>query len=99
MATVEGAQRRGYSENKDELLTRLRRIEGQTRGIQGMVESDRWCPDILQQIAAVQAALGKVALGLTQGHVEHCMAQGGDDPKRRAEMTDELMQALGRLVR
>ena len=90
---------RGYSEDKDDLLTRLRRIEGQTRGIQGMVVDDRWCPEILQQIAAVQAALDKVALGLTHGHVEHCMAEAGDDPKRRQEMTDELMQALGRLVR
>jgi CsoR family transcriptional regulator, copper-sensing transcriptional repressor len=99
MAAIESAQRRGYSENREDLLTRLRRIEGQTRGIQGMVEDDRWCPDILQQIAAVRAALDKVALGLTQGHVEHCMAQGGDDAQRRAEMTEELMQALGRLVR
>jgi DNA-binding FrmR family transcriptional regulator len=100
MPTTEIATaRRGYTEHKDHLLTRLRRIEGQTRGIQGMVEDDRWCPDILQQIAAVQAALDKVALGLTQGHVEHCMAQGSDDPKRREAMTDELMQALGRLVR
>jgi CsoR family transcriptional regulator, copper-sensing transcriptional repressor len=90
---------RGYSDDKDALLTRLRRIEGQTRGLQTMVAEDRWCPDILQQIAAVQAALDKVALGLTQGHVEHCMAQAGDDPKRRAEMTAELMHALGRLVR
>jgi DNA-binding FrmR family transcriptional regulator len=99
MATTEIAAKRGYSENKDELLTRLRRIEGQTRGIQGMVEDDRWCPDILQQIAAVQAALDKVALGLTHGHVQHCMAAGGDDPKRREAMTAELMHALGRLVR
>ena len=99
MSTIQSAQRRGYSENKDALLTRLRRIEGQTRGIQGMVEDDRWCPDILQQIAAVQAALDKVALGVTQGHVEHCMAQGSDDAKRRSEMADELMHALGRLVR
>jgi DNA-binding FrmR family transcriptional regulator len=99
MATTETAVKRGYSEHKDDLLTRLRRIEGQTRGIQGMVEDERWCPEILQQIAAVQAALDKVALGLTQGHVQHCMAQGSDDPKRREEMTAELMQALGRLVR
>ena len=101
MTTIESTQpaRRGYSENKDDLLTRLRRIEGQTRGIQGMVQDDRWCPDILQQIAAVRAALDKVALGLAEGHVEHCMAEAGDDPKRREEMTAELMQALGRLVR
>jgi DNA-binding FrmR family transcriptional regulator len=100
MPTTEiAAAKRGYTEQKDELLTRLRRIEGQTRGVQGMVEDDRWCPDILQQIAAVQAALDKVALGLAQGHVQHCMAQGSDDPKRREAMTDELMQALARLVR
>jgi DNA-binding FrmR family transcriptional regulator len=89
---------RGYSATKDELQVRLRRIEGQVRGIQNMVEDDRWCPDILQQIAAIQAALNKVALGLAEGHVQHCMAVGHDDD-RRAEMTTELMQALGRLVR
>jgi CsoR family transcriptional regulator, copper-sensing transcriptional repressor len=88
---------RGYSEEKDALIKRLRRIEGQTRGLQKMVEEDRWCPDILQQIAAVRAALDKVALGLASGHVQHCMAIS-DDPKRREEMTDELMSALGRLV-
>jgi DNA-binding FrmR family transcriptional regulator len=88
---------RGYSEDKDALLKRLRRIEGQTRGLQKMVDEDRWCPDILQQIAAVRAALDKVALGLANGHVQHCMALS-DDPKRREEMTDELMSALGRLV-
>jgi DNA-binding FrmR family transcriptional regulator len=101
MTTIESTQAptRGYSDQKDDLLKRLRRIEGQTRGIQGMVEDDRWCPDILQQIAAVRAALDKVALGLAEGHVEHCMAAGSDDPKRREDMTAELMQALGRLVR
>ena len=93
------AATRGYSGNKGQLLTRLRRIEGQTRGIQKMVEDDRWCPDILQQIAAVTAALDKVALGLAEGHVQHCMAEGALDPKRQQEMTAELMQALGRLVR
>jgi DNA-binding FrmR family transcriptional regulator len=89
---------RGYSATKDQLQNRLRRIEGQVRGIQTMVDEDRWCPDILQQIAAIQAALDKVALGLTEGHVRHCMAEGADE-KRRAEMTEELMQALGRIVR
>ena len=88
---------RGYSEDKEDLLKRLRRIEGQTRGLQKMVEEDRWCPDILQQIAAVSAALDKVALGLASGHVQHCMAMS-DDPQRRDEMTDELMSAIGRLV-
>jgi DNA-binding FrmR family transcriptional regulator len=90
---------RGYSEDKEQLLKRLRRIEGQTRGIQAMVAEDRWCPDILQQIAAARAALDKVALGLAEGHVQHCMMAGERDPERRQEMTTELMQALGRLVR
>ena len=89
---------RGYSATKDQLQNRLRRIEGQVRGLQAMVDEDRWCPDILQQIAAVQAALDKVALGLTEGHVQHCMAAGSDDEERRDVMTRELMQALGRLV-
>jgi DNA-binding FrmR family transcriptional regulator len=88
---------RGYTATKDQLLKRLRRIEGQIRGVQKMVDEDRWCPDILQQIAAVNAALDKVAVGLAAGHVQHCMAMG-DDPKRRDEMTDELMTAIGRLV-
>jgi DNA-binding FrmR family transcriptional regulator len=98
-ATPTAAPLRGYSGTKDQLLNRLRRIEGQTRGLQAMVADDRWCPDILQQIAAVQAALDKVALGLAEGHVEHCMTSGAGDPGRREEMTAELMHALGRLVR
>jgi CsoR family transcriptional regulator, copper-sensing transcriptional repressor len=89
---------RGYSATKSQLQNRLRRIEGQVRGVQTMVDEDRWCPDILQQIAAVQAALDKVALSLTEGHVRHCMAEGTDE-RRRAELTAELMQALARLVR
>src|SRR6476620_4452698 len=97
MANMVEGETRGYSADKEALLKRLRRIEGQTRGIQKMVEEDRWCPDILQQIAAVRSALDKVALGLASGHVQHCMALS-DDPKRRDEMTDELMAAIGRLV-
>ena len=93
------APARGYTAAKDPLIKRLRRIEGQVRGVQGMVEDDRWCPDILQQIAAITAALDKVAIELTEGHVQHCMATGAEDPARRQEMTRELMQALGRLVR
>jgi DNA-binding FrmR family transcriptional regulator len=89
---------RGYSATKPQLQNRLRRIEGQVRGVQTMVDEGRWCPEILQQISAVQAALNKVALGLADGHVQHCMA-ASTDPERREEMTAELMHALGRLVR
>jgi DNA-binding FrmR family transcriptional regulator len=90
---------RGYAPTKDQLLKRLRRIEGQVRGIQKMVEQDRYCIDVLQQMSAVQAAMDKVALGLLNDHVNHCMAAGASDEARRREMTEEMMGAVGRLVR
>jgi len=88
---------RGYSATKDQLQTRLRRIEGQIRGLQAMVEEDRYCIDVLTQISAVQAALDKVALGLMDGHARHCIANAPASGKQ--EMTDELMGAVGRLMR
>jgi DNA-binding FrmR family transcriptional regulator len=88
---------RGYTTSKDRLQNRLRRIEGQVRGIQRMVEEDRWCPDVLIQIAAAQAALDKVALGLADGHARHCVVGGPQESQ--TERTDELMAAVGRLVR
>ena len=87
----------GYSATKDQLLKRLRRIEGQVRGIEGMVEDERYCIDILTQISAIQAALDKVALGLLDDHARHCVMSAADD--ERAEKTDELMAAVGRLMR
>jgi DNA-binding FrmR family transcriptional regulator len=88
---------RGYTATKDQLLTRLRRIEGQVRGIEGMVEDDRYCIDVLTQIGAVQAALDKVALGLLDEHARHCvMGAEGDE---QLDKTDELMAAVGRLMR
>jgi DNA-binding FrmR family transcriptional regulator len=88
---------RGYSADKDALLKRLRRIEGQVRGVQGMVEDDRYCIDVLTQISAVQAALDKVALGLLDQHARHCVmgAEGAD----QVDKTDELMSAVARLMR
>ncbi len=88
---------RGYTATKDQLLTRLRRVEGQVRGVQGMVEDDRYCIDVLTQISAIQAALDKVALGLLDEHARHCVAGAEGDAK--AEKTDELMAAVGRLMR
>jgi CsoR family transcriptional regulator, copper-sensing transcriptional repressor len=93
------APTRGYTATKDQLQNRLRRIEGQVRGVQKMVEEDRWCPDILVQVAAIRAALDKVALGLAEGHVRHCIIEAAGDDRRRQEMTTELMSALGQLVR
>jgi DNA-binding FrmR family transcriptional regulator len=88
---------RGYSATKEDLLKRLRRIEGQVRGVQGMVEDDRYCIDVLTQISAIQAALDKVALGLMDDHARHCIADAEGDAQ--AEKTDELMAAVGRLMR
>ena len=83
---------------KDELLARLRRIEGQIRGIEGMVDEDRYCIDVLTQISAAQAALDKVALGLLDDHAHHCV-MGAESATERDEKTGELMAAVGRLMR
>ena len=89
---------RGYSASKDQLRKRLARIEGQVRGIERMVEEDRYCIDVLTQISAVQAALDKVALGLLDEHARHCVV-GGRSEDEPEELTDELMAAVGRLMR
>jgi DNA-binding FrmR family transcriptional regulator len=89
---------RGYTATKDQLQTRLRRIEGQVRGIQKMVDEDRYCIDVLTQISAIQAALDKVALGLVDEHVRHCIV-GGQAQGNPTDLTDELMTSVGRLMR
>ncbi len=88
---------RGYSATKDQLLTRLKRVEGQVRGVEAMVEDERYCIDVLTQIGAIQAALDKVALGLLDDHARHCVvkAKAGE----QQEKTEELMAAVGRLMR
>ena len=88
---------RGYTATKDQLQTRLRRIEGQVRGIQSMVAEDRYCIDVLTQVAAIQAALDKVALGLLDGHARTCVV--GGDSAEQDERTAEMMAAVGRLLR
>lgn len=88
---------RGYTATREQLLARLRRVEGQIRGIQGMVQDDRYCIDILTQINAAQAALDKVALGLLDDHAHHCVLGAGESD--RETKTDELMAAVGRLMK
>jgi DNA-binding FrmR family transcriptional regulator len=88
---------RGYAATRQQLLDRLRRIEGQVGGLQRMVEEDRYCIDVLTQISAVQAALDKVALGLLDDHARHCVL--GAPAGERTERTEELMAAVGRLMR
>jgi DNA-binding FrmR family transcriptional regulator len=87
----------GYSGEKDLIIKRLRRAEGQIRGIERMVEQDRYCIDIITQISAAQAALDKVALKLMEDHAAHCVVGGPDELK--PERTEELMGAVARLMR
>ena len=88
----------GYTKNKQKIETRLRRIEGQIRGIQKMVEEDRYCIDVLTQVNASRAALESVALQLLADHTEHCVSEamrsGSGSKKIR-----ELNEAVERLVR
>ena len=95
------APTRGYTATKDDLQKRLRRIEGQVRGLQRMVDADTYCIDVLTQVAAVTKALQGVALGLLDDHLRHCVAEavregrdGEDDDK-----VAEAMGAVGRLFR
>jgi len=87
----------GYTMNKKDLQDRLRRIEGQVRGLQRMVEEDTYCIDILTQLNSVNAALRAVGMGLLDAHVRHCVResieQGEGDEK-----VEELMAAVGRLA-
>jgi CsoR family transcriptional regulator, copper-sensing transcriptional repressor len=90
----------GYSDNKDDYLRRLRRIEGQVRGLQRMVAEDKYCIDILTQVSAATRALESVALGLLEEHLGHCVAQaiaeGGDTATAKIR---EASDAVARLVR
>ncbi len=97
MATSETPPTRGYTADKEALAKRLRRIEGQVRGVEGMISDDRYCIDVVTQITAIQAALDKVALGLLTDHAKHCVV--GGDSSETDERTTELMGAVKRLLR
>jgi CsoR family transcriptional regulator, copper-sensing transcriptional repressor len=90
----------GYTQDKDAYLKRLRRIEGQIRGLQRMVEDDIYCIDVLTQISAATRALQAVAIGLLEDHLAHCVteavAQGGPDAQAKVK---EAAQAVSRLVK
>lgn len=87
----------GYASDKEALLRRLARIEGQVRGLARMVDDERYCIDVLTQISAVQKAIDGVALGLLDEHVRHCVVES--EGATRADRLDELMAAVGRLVK
>ena len=90
----------GYIENKDDYLKRLRRIEGQARGLQRMVEEEKYCIDILTQVSAMTKALQSVSLGLLDEHLNHCVrdaaAAGGPEADEKLK---EASDAIARLVR
>lgn len=87
---------RGYYNDKEELLARLRRIEGQVRGLQKMVANDEYCIDILTQISAASKALKKVGIELLDDHMRHCVAGQTEDGK---DMVAEATAAVERLVK
>ena len=90
---------RGYTLNKDDYQRRLRRIEGQVRGLQRMIDDDTYCIDVLTQASAVTHALQKVALGLLDEHIRHCVAQAAADDGDAEEMITEATRAIERLIR
>jgi DNA-binding FrmR family transcriptional regulator len=92
---------RGYSIGKDDYQARLRRIEGQVRGLQRMIAEDTYSIDVLTQISAVTKALQSVALGLLNEHVRHCVthAEGRDGTESPDDMVNEAMAAFERLLR
>ena len=90
----------GYIHQKDDYLKRLRRIEGQARGLQRMVEEEKYCIDILTQVSAMTKALQSVALGLLEEHLSHCVAEAARSGGPEAdEKIREASDAIARLVR
>lgn len=100
MSEPDDATSTGYGAARDDYLARLRRIEGQVRGLQRMVAEDKYCIDVLTQVSAVTAALRSVALGLLEGHLSHCVAQAVAEGGPAAEdKVREASAAIARLVR
>lgn len=91
---------RGYASGKDDYLARLRKIEGQVRGLQKMIDDDHWCPDIVVQVASVTRALQEVSVGLLNDHIEHCVlsAARSSDTEGGVRL-DELTSTIRQVVR
>lgn len=89
----------GYAMSKDDLQRRVRRIEGQTRGIARMIAEDRNCVDILDQISAVDRALDQVALGLLRDHMSHCVTEAVGSNDAIDPQLDEITTAIARLLK
>ncbi|MFB4163547.1 metal-sensitive transcriptional regulator [Alteribacillus sp. JSM 102045] len=91
-------QKNTVQPNKQQLLNRLKRIEGQVRGIHNMVENDRYCVDILNQIAAIQSAMNKVSLALMEDHTNHCVANAIKNGNGE-ESIEELIELMKRMIK
>jgi len=97
---TETAHHHGYIHRKDDYLRRLRRIEGQARGLQRMVEDERYCIDILTQISSITKALQSVGLGLLDEHLNHCVVDAAATGGHEADLKlKEASEAIARLVR
>ncbi len=97
MAIEQDRPERGYTMDRDDYLKRLRRIEGQVRGLQRMIEADTYCIDVLTQVSAATKALQSVAVGLLDQHIRHCVRHAvGDDAD---QMVTEATRAIERLVK
>jgi len=98
--SVRSARRapRGYASGKEDYLTRLRKIEGQVRGLQRMIEADAWCPDVVTQVSSATRALQEVAVGLLTDHLSHCVADAvrgpGDGSAELAEVAATIRQVM-----
>ena len=101
MSDVETSHVYGYTKDKDALVKRLHRIEGQVRGIERMIEQDRYCIDILTQVAAVKTALEQVGAMVLEDHVNHCVVEAlaSGDAAVAAEKSEELLAAVQRFTR
>lgn len=88
----------GYSDSKEQVLKRLKRAEGQVRGVARMVEEDKYCIDILTQISAAQAALDRVALELLREHASYCLTNDEVKAGQLGDKADELVGAIGRML-
>jgi len=89
----------GYYEDKDDILGRLRKIEGQVRGLQRLVDEDRYCIDIMTQISAVQSGLRKVAVRLLDDHIRYCVAESLASGEDAGDKIDEATAAVERLLK
>lgn len=99
IATTEDTNMKyGYNDNKQQIHKRLNRAEGQVRGIAKMVEDDKYCIDILTQIAAAKAALDKVAVELVKDHARHCLSNEAVHPHDHEDKAEELAKAIGRML-